>query len=135
MAHTYDWSDWQLTIDGLEEAQKVNMRRLYVLQPSSELGGAVQYAVEELQWYAKDITHIDTSALQASHLGEVYGLRGRIYINPSAINPRGQAPEVYGPCEHERGGSHAFYERTVAERGPGVLREVEHRIRMAVENA
>lgn len=135
MPNTYDWSDWKLTIKGLEEAQAVNRRRLAALQPGNEFGRAVQYAVEEFQWYAKMITHIDTSALQASHLGEVYGLRGRVYINPSAINPRGQRPEIYGTYEHARGGSHAFYDRSVAERGPGVLEETGRRVMFAVENA
>ena len=135
MANTYDWSDWKLTLKGLEAAQDVNKRRIGALQPSSDLGRAVQYAVLELQRYAKSITHIDTSALQASHLGEVYGTRGRIYINPSAINPRGQRPETYGPYEQARGGSHAFYDRTVDERGPGVIDEVGRRIMFAVESA
>lgn len=135
MANTYDWSNWKLTIKGLEAAQAVNRRRIAALQPSSDFGRAVQYAVLELQRYAKGITHIDTSALQASHLGEVSGARGRIYINPAAINPRGFRPEIYGFYEHARGGSHAFYERTVAERGPGVINEVSRRIMYAVESA
>jgi hypothetical protein len=42
---------------------------------------------------------------------------GRIYIDPTAVNPRGQRPEEYGVYEHARGGSHAFYERTIKERG------------------
>ena len=131
----YDTSNWKLTIKGLEAAQAVNRRRITALQPANEFGRAIQYAVLELQSYAKQITHIDTSALQASHLGEVQGLRGRIYINPSAINPRGARPEEYGPYEHSRGGAHAFYDRTVSERGPGVVAETGRRIVSAVDNA
>lgn len=131
----YDYGDWNLTIKGLEAAQAVNRRRIAALQPTGEFGRAVQYAVLVLQSYAKSITHIDTSALQASHLGEVYGLRGRVYINPSAINPRGARPAEYGPYEQARGGAHAFYDRTLSERGPGVISEVGRRVILAVENA
>jgi hypothetical protein len=47
---------------------------------------------------------------------ELKGLRGRIYLDPSAINPRtGQKPAVYGYYENKRGGEHAFYDRTVEE--------------------
>jgi len=131
----YDWSNWKLTIRGLEEAQAVNRRRLAALRPDSDAGRAIQTVVQTLQGYAKTITHRDTTALQASHLGEVHGLQGRIFINPSAINPRGQRPSVYGELEHARGGSHAFYDRTVAERGPAAQQEAGYRIRMAVEAA
>lgn len=131
----YDWSNWRLTVRGLEEAQAVNMRRLAALRPEGELGRAVQTTVRELQTYAKGITHRDTTALQASHLGEVHGLQGRVFINPAAINPRGQRPSEYGPYEHARGGSHAFYDRTVRERGPGLANDVGYRLRVAVETA
>ena len=135
MANTYDWSNWTLTLKGLENAQAVNIRRLEALRPSSDFGRAVKYAVLEFQLYAESITHVDTGALTRSHLGEVYATHGRVYINPSAINPRGQRPETYGPYEHARGGTHAFYDRTVAERGPGVIDEVGRRIVYAVESA
>lgn len=131
----YDWSSWRLTILGLEEAQAVNRRRLAALQPDGALGRAVRTTVEELQVYSKGITHRDTTALQAAHLGEVHGLSGRVHINPSAINPRGRRPVDYGPYEHARGGSHAFYDRTVRERGPSLANDVGYRLRVAVEEA
>ena len=42
-------------------------------------------------------------------------MTGRIYIDPRAVNPRGQKPSVYGFYENKRGGEHAFYDRTVEE--------------------
>jgi hypothetical protein len=43
---------------------------------------------------------------------------GRIFINPVARNPVTRLmPVDYGPKEHRRGGSHAFYKRAVDEHG------------------
>jgi hypothetical protein len=48
-------------------------------------------------------------------------LRGSIYIDPSATNPQGRRPFDYGPYEHARGGEHAFYDRTLSERGDSTM--------------
>jgi hypothetical protein len=55
-----------------------------------------------------------------SHLASIRngGEEGVIYINPQAVNPLGEEPAVYGPYEHQKGGDHAFYERTMEDIGP-----------------
>lgn len=124
-----------LTIKGLQEAQQANQRRLAELKPSGALGRAVQYATATLQRHAIGITHVDTGSLRASHRMrlEAGGLRGVIYIDPSAVNPRsGQKTSIYGPVEHARGGSHAFYARTVAEAGPQVEKQAGNMVRVAL---
>ena len=110
--------DVNMTITGLQEAQRANLQAVAALRPQGAFGRAVIYATTAGQRYAVGITHVDTGALRASHRVEVTGLRGRIYIDPSSVNPRsGERPVVYGVEEHARGGSHAFYQRVVDEEG------------------
>lgn len=84
-------------------------------------GDAVRWMAEVARDYAARITHIDTGALSSSHVIDDSKLRSfglaRIYIGAVA-NPKSRVTtDVYGPFEHGRGGDHAFYDRTVQERG------------------
>ncbi len=106
----------------IQRAQRDNNRRIAALRPAGGLGRAVQYALAQGQRAAVTLTHVDTGALRASHRMQMEGgLRGRIFIDPAALNPRsGVHTAVYGPQEHGRGGSHAFYERVVNEHGRSI---------------
>ena len=120
----------RLTITGLQEMMARNDRRIARLRTTSDLGRAVQEATADAHRYAVAVTHVDTGSLRASHRMEVNGLHGRVYLAPDAVNPRSrQKTSVYGYYEHERGGSHAFYQRTVDERGP----EIRRRWRVAIQ--
>lgn len=115
-----------ITIQGLQEAQRDNLKQIAALQPSSALGHGVKAAGTDLLRYAVAVTHVDTGALRAAHREEFSAWSGdalaTIYIDPSAVNPRsGGRPSVYGAVEEARGGSHAFYERTFEERGENAL--------------
>ena len=115
----------RLTIEGIQQAQAANLQMIAALTPSGALGRAIKYATIEAHRYALAITHVDTGALRASHRMSIEsgGLWGRVYIDPMTRNPRtGQRTAVYGPYEHARGGSHAFYERVVTERGEQIVR-------------
>ena len=106
-----------LTIEGIQAAQDKNLRRYTTLRGSA-LYQAAQIVGLGLHRYAVQITHVDTGALKASHrleLKQGAQVEGRIYIDPNSINPKGKRPAEYGPVEHARGGSHAFYERTRRE--------------------
>lgn len=108
----------RLTITGLQQMMARNDRRIARLRTNSDFGKAIQEATADAHRYAVALTHVDTGSLRASHRMEVDGLQGRVYLAPEAVNPRSrQKTAVYGYYEHERGGSHAFYERTVNERG------------------
>ncbi len=110
--------DVKLSITGIQEAQAANNRAIAALTPAGALGRAIKYGTTEAHRYAVAVTHVDTGALRASHRMEVSGLRGRIFIDPWSTNPRsGTPPAEYGLYEHRRGGSHAFYQRVVDERG------------------
>jgi hypothetical protein len=111
-----------LTLKGLQEAQDENLRRIAALKPTGVVGRAVREATTQLHRYAVAITHVwryKGGGLRASHRMEINdrGATGRIYVDPTAINPRGQRVTDYAIHEHNRGGSHAFYERAVRERG------------------
>lgn len=118
---------WRVSIKGIQEAQRANIRHIAAMKPGGGFGRAIQYATIQAHRYATSITHVDTGSLKASHRMDVSGLRGRVYIDPSSPGIRGrtattrrsystkQRPSVYGPFEHGRGGKHAFYQRTREE--------------------
>jgi hypothetical protein len=113
-------------IRGLQQAQAAMNRRIAELKPTGALGQAVKRAGLMIHRYVLGITHVDTGALRASHRLEIDGTKGRIFIDPSARNPRtGAKTAVYGAVEHARGGRHAFYTRTKTEYGDEVVRAVK----------
>lgn len=111
-----------ISINGLQAAQDTMLRGIRAMRPNDARGRAVKEASVMLHRYATAITHVDTGSLRASHFMDLSGERGRIYINPRTRNPfTGERPAVYGVIEHDRGGDHAFYERTVIERGNAAM--------------
>jgi hypothetical protein len=113
----------------LQNIQAKNRRMIQALQPWSTLGKALKDATIKAHRYAVANTHVwngganptpgrnyGGGGLRASHLMEVTGYYGRVYIG-HGTNPRGQDPAVYGPYEHARGGAHAFYSRVLSEHG------------------
>ena len=120
----------ELTIRGLQEAQKANEKVIAAVKPRGALGRAVQIGTTRVHRYAVGVSHVDTGAMRASHRMEVRGLGGRVFLDRAARNPRGsKLTHEYGYYEHQRGGSHAFYLRTVAEAGRRILREMEAIVR------
>jgi hypothetical protein len=114
--------DVDLTITGLQEAQADNARMIAELRPSGALGEAVRTATAGLHRYLVGIAHVDTGAMRAAQRMEIKNRRGRamgrIFTDPSAVNPRsGTPPAEYVNYEEARGGEHALYTRTVQEAG------------------
>ena len=106
----------EFAIKGIQEAQAVNAKMIARLQPNGEVGQKIKDLTISAHRYAVSITHVLTGSLRASNRMELKGLRGRIYLDSQAVNPRsGQKPAVYGFYENKRGGEHAFYDRTVDE--------------------
>jgi hypothetical protein len=106
--------DWELSIKGLQEAQKANLKLIAAMKPDGALGDAIRVGTIAAQRYAVIETHVDTGTLRASHRISVSGLTGLVFIDPSARNPRThQLAAQYGPYEEARGDSHAFYGNTV----------------------
>ena len=79
------------------------------------------------------VTHVDTGVAAGHHRMEINGLRGRVYIDPGATNPRsGQRTAVYGPYEHERGGEHAFYQQVIDQYGQDIERQMSGLVKVAI---
>jgi hypothetical protein len=110
----------KITVEGKEELIKAINDIIEQLRGSGALGTAVQSVTRGALAYAKEITHVVTSGLQNAHRATIdlsEQPRGLIFIDPSSVNSMGERPSIYGEKEHARGGEHAFYARTVAERG------------------
>jgi hypothetical protein len=102
------------SIKGLQEAQQAVVQMIAAVKPDNGLGRAVKYATIEAHRIAVTFTHVQTGSLRASQHMSVISNRGMVFIDPGAVNPRTrQKPSVYGAAEEGRGGSHAFYGRTV----------------------
>lgn len=124
----------KIRLSGLEKLQRANQQILEAVDTKIGMHEAVKQATIMLQRYAIGITHVRTGTLKRSHTmdfgaGGVQSYRfgipivdkavGRIYIDPNAVNPvTKERPSEYGLVEHAKGGSHAFYKRTVEEAGP-----------------
>ncbi len=107
------------TIEGLQELQDYNLKLIagirgpYMVQAVKTAGAAVHR-------YTVGITHVVSGALRASHRLAVDSPRRMaiVSIDQSARNPRSNANVAeYAVTEHDRGGSHAFYERTYRDYG------------------
>ena len=114
--------DWGIQIRGNKEAQRAMTVAANAVQPQGGLGRAIQFVALGAIQYAMRVSHIVTGALRSAHSPEFTSggnlSRGRVFIDPAAINPMSGKPVTdYAAIEEARGGAHAFYERTVSERG------------------
>lgn len=104
-----------LTITGLQEAQAANRERIAMVQPGSAFGLLIKQITAFTHRQAVAMTHVDTGALRASHRMEISDVRGQVFVDPIAVNPRtGEVVADYAEIEHDRGGEHAFYTRARA---------------------
>lgn len=112
-----------VTIEGLQRAQAANLKTMQQLMPRGYYGQMTYEVATQAHRWAVAFTHVDTGALRASHRLIVRGLEAEIYIDQGATNPRtGAKTAVYGEEEHNRGGSHAFYQRVIDEKSPEILK-------------
>lgn len=112
------------TIKGLQELQDYNVRLVAAMKTSGAAGKAVKVGTSLTHRYAVAITHVVTRALAASHGMKLTELQGEVSIRGAQRNPRsGALTSEYGPEEHARGGTHAFYRRTVDEHGDQIVKQ------------
>jgi hypothetical protein len=124
----------RVTSQGIQEEQARNNRLIAAMRPDGALGEGIRRATMRGHRYAVAITHVDRGALRAAHRMVVSRLQGVIFIDESAVNPKsGQRPHRYGVFEHDRGGAHAFYDRTVDERGDAMIQDVADSIGGEIE--
>lgn len=119
---TYRTVAGMITVSGYYELEKVLRKQA----GGDPIRGAFKEALvdmlRQLRDYAAAITHSRTGHLAGAHTYEYDSHRmvGRLFLNPRvayATGSRVRWPFIYGVYEHRRGGPHAFYERTMAERG------------------
>lgn len=130
----------QLTLEGAQEVQARNLRRIANLRPEGAAGEAVRDAAVALHRHAVQITragkYVGGGALKNAHRMRVEELESMIYIDPAVVSPRRgkrkYKPAIYGVYEHERGGEHAFYDRTNDEIGAQVIARAKQHIIEAV---
>lgn len=108
---------FDIQISRIQDLQRKYTQMVLATRPESGLGRVVKRILIRTHRAAVKVTHVDTGALRASHIMDL-ALRAReivgtVYISRDTVNPKhGERPYKYGITEHERGGSHAFYERT-----------------------
>lgn len=119
-----------------QKALQAHLQIVKALQPDSDLGAAVKGVALGAHAYAQKIVHVDTANLKNAlridpHYGAVggYGTGAGRHWTAAAVevggwpHPRSGVPaNVYGYWEHDRGGSHAFFDRTVREAGDRLVR-------------
>lgn len=124
------------TIEGLQEAQDRNLRRIAALKPRNALGRAIQFIAAGAHRYAVSITPVDTGAWRASHRIRENLAEGiaEISIDPSARNPRSLIRVLtYASVWEAEGADYAVYMRTVNEVGDDLVREALNRMRRDLE--
>jgi hypothetical protein len=111
-----------LSIKGLQEAQRWNARAIASLKPGGEMSRAIRDVITQIQRAEISLTHVDTGALRASIRMDVQDKTAKTFIDPAAVNPRGRQKTInYAGVENARGGEHAFAERTVRDYAPRIV--------------
>lgn len=109
--------DVDLSIRGIQEAQQNNIRRIAAVKPSGKLGKAIHEITITAFRFLVQITHVDTGSYKGSqrmdYKVEGGDAGGKLFVDPSTVNPRSSVkPVEYSVYEERRGGSHASYKRT-----------------------
>lgn len=115
-------------LQGLQEAQSRLARLVQRVGAGSGLRAIIARAVLRAHRYTTMIVHVDTGRLKNS-------LFPRVTMQSNQAYGVVGTNVMYAPYEHDRGGSHAFFERTVQEDGPAIVRQVEDDIRREVDRA
>lgn len=101
-------------IGDLEELQAELQRLLFEVSPQRGLRDTMRLAIGMLHRYATGIVHVDKGRLKNSIFWNLESPAGNDLIGHVATNVS------YSIIEERRGGSHAFFARTVREEGPHV---------------
>ena len=120
-----------IEIKGLAETQARMERLLEEISAQGGLEAIVAKGTLRAHRYAVGITHVwhvHGGRLKNSHFPQVTATANQVY---GTIGTN----VAYAMIEHNRGGDHAFYERTVSEDGAGITAMMENDIAAAVQRA
>lgn len=106
-----------IEVKGLKEVQEKMARLVAATGAGKGLDAIIARATLRAHRYASMVVHVDTGRLKNSLHPRVEGKGNNVY---GVVGTN----VVYAPYEHARGGSHAFFARTIAEDGPGIVRQI-----------
>jgi len=118
----------EIEIKGLAETQARMERLLEEISAQGGLEAIIAKGTLRAHRYAVGITHFISGRLRNSHFPQVTATANQVY---GTIGTN----VAYAMIEHNRGGDHAFYERTVSEDGAGITAMMENDIAAAVQRA
>lgn len=133
-----------LSIQGLQEAQQRNLKRIAALSPDGVLGRAVQWAAGEMHRHLTANTPWETGALRASRritfTEDGDDVRAQIFDSRNAYNPRSNTPpaeyDVYlharGFAPGLRGGIQASYPWTRQKYGQTITSRMMGRVKIGL---
>ena len=137
--------DIRLSIKGLQEAQKKNLRRVAALKPGGAMDAILQWAIGEVHRHWTYNTPHETGALRASRRIRTYFGNGTALVltDPGATNPKsGTRPAEYDVYLHAQGfipglrsGVRASGPYTVLKVRPMIQRKATRAIGQAIRNA
>jgi len=139
-----NYSGQGLSIQGLQEMQERNLRRIAALKPGGVRGAAVQMGATRFHRALTHNTPWDTGALRASRriTFEPSVPRAQIFTSGNAYNPRSKTP----PAEYDvylhahgfkpglRGGIQASFPYTMQKQGPRILKDMTDMIQKGIRN-
>ena len=139
-----DYMGQGLSIQGLQEAQERNLRRIAALRPEGVRGAAVQMGATRFHRALTQNTPWDTGALRASRRITFNSSvpRAQVFTSGNAYNPRSSTP----PAEYDvylhaqgfksglRGGIRASFPYTMQQQGPQILADMTDMIQSEIRN-
>ena len=132
------------SIQGLQEAQQRNLRRIAAMKPGGVRGQAVQYGATEFDKVLKVVTPVDTGSLRASRriTFEASVPRAQVFTSANAYNPRSRTPPIeYDVYLHAHGGRgraagtyQASFPHTMRYYGPRIVKNMAEIISDGIRN-
>lgn len=139
-----DYSGQGLSIQGLQEMQQRNLRRIATLRPEGVRGQAVQMGATRFHRALTKNTPWDTGALRASRriTFNMSVPRAQIFTSGGGYNPRSSTPpaeyDVYlhamGHKRGRRGGWTDSFPHTMRTQGPKILADMADHILAGLRN-
>ncbi len=121
-------AELSIEIKGMKEKLRQFQALIGDLAASGGLQGIVAKATLRALRYATRVTHVVTGRLKNSHYPRVTSSTNVVYGSVSTN-------VAYAVYEHDRGGSHAFYQRTADEEGPAIAAAAARDVRRAARRA
>ncbi len=111
--------DLRLELEGLEETQRVLREAAEAVSADGGLEGVIAKGMLRAWRYAVAIVHVLTGRLKNS-------LHGRVHRRGNDVYGLIYSNVIYARREHELGGEHAYFQRTIDEEGPAIVEMMQN---------